>query len=144
VTVQPRVATEWPAEVTFADALRLGGCYAAAMTWTDDDQQMAELRNWLIEEGFVVLSDELSDSFGDQVVEMARPIAVRLVRDRDQWAIDLLGPDGNWSPVDHWLERTAGSRRHGISAAEQSQLLRAHLADIERRASAGDQPSTAG
>ena len=114
------------------------------MTWTDDDQAMAELRNWLVEHGFVVVSDRLSDSFGDQVVEMARPIGIRLVRDRDQWAIDILGPDGDWSPVDLWLERTAGSRRQGLTVAEQSQLLQAHLADIERGGSAGDQPTTAG
>jgi hypothetical protein len=62
------------------------------MTWSDDDQVMADLRNWLVDQGFVVLSDQLSDSFGNQVVEMARPIGIRLVRDRDQWAIDLLGP----------------------------------------------------
>lgn len=114
------------------------------MTWTDDDQEIAELRRWLVEQGFVVLSDQLSQSFGDQIVEMARPMGIRLVRDRDQWAIDLLGPDGNWSPLDLWLDESAGSRRRALSAAEQSQLLRAHLADIERGASAGDQPSTAG
>jgi thiazole synthase ThiGH ThiG subunit len=25
------------------------------MTWTPDDQEMAELRNWLVDQGFVVL-----------------------------------------------------------------------------------------
>jgi hypothetical protein len=129
--------------VTFPYTIPLRGYYAGSMTWTDDDQEMAELRTWLVEQGFVVLSDQLSQGFGDQIVEMARPMGIRLVRDRDQWAIDLLGPDGNWSPLDLWLDRTAGSRRRDLSAAEQSRLLRTHLADLERRASAGDQPNTA-
>lgn len=131
--------------VTFAHALRLGGCYADAMTWGNDDREMAELRSWLVEQGFVVLSDQYdSDHFGNQIVEMARPVGIRLVRDRGQWRIDLLGPDGNWSPLDRWLDSTAGPRRTSLSVADLSRLLRAHLADIERRASGGDKPSITG
>jgi hypothetical protein len=109
------------------------------MTWSDDDQEMAELRNWLVEQGFVVLSDQYDpDHFGNQIVEMARPVGIRLVRDRDQWRIDLLGPDGTWSSLDSLAESTVGSRGKSLSAADQSQLLRARLADIERRASGGE------
>jgi hypothetical protein len=109
------------------------------MTWSDDDQVMAELRNWLVEQGYVVLSDQYDpDHFGNQIVEMARPVGIRLVRDRDQWWIDLLGPDGTWSPLNSIAESMAGSRGKSLSAAEQSQLLRTRLVDIERRASGGE------
>jgi hypothetical protein len=111
------------------------------MTWSDDDQVMAELRQWLGEQGFVVLSDQFDpDHFGNQFVEMARPVALRLVRDRDQWGIDLMGVDGSWSPLDLWLDPTAGSRRVSLSAADQSRLLRASLTEIEHRFSSGDPP----
>lgn len=97
---------------------------------------MAELRSWLIEQGFVVLSDRYdADHFGNQVVEMARPIAVRLTRDRDQWGIDIVGPDGVWSPLLAWVDATAGRRAGVLSAADQSEVLRALLPQIERRAS---------
>ncbi|MDF2734383.1 MAG: hypothetical protein K0S97_1006 [Chloroflexota bacterium] len=113
------------------------------MTWTDDDQVMAELRNWLVEQGLVVLSDTYDpDHFGNQIVELARPIGIRLVRDRDQWRIDILGLDGAWSPLVHWLDSTVGSRPQSLSAAEQSQLLRGRLAEIEQRANRGDGPSS--
>ena len=103
---------------------------------------MAELRNWLVEQGFVVLSDRYDpEHFGDQIVQLARPIGIQLVRDRDQWGIYLSGPDGNWLPLEHWLD-PAGSPRDSLSAADQSQLLRARLADIEHRASASGEPST--
>ncbi len=108
------------------------------MAWTDDDKVMADLRNWLSEQGFVVLSDHYdSDHFGNQVVEMARPLGIRLVRDRDKWWVDVLGPDGSWSPLDSYLDPPAGSRREALSAADQSRLLRERLPDIERRASRG-------
>jgi hypothetical protein len=97
-----------------------------------DDEVMAELRNWLGEQGFVVLSDHYDpDHFGNQVVEMARPVGIRLVRDRDQWWIDVLGADGAWSALNSWLD-TPGSGQ-ALSAADQSRLLREHLADIERQ-----------
>jgi hypothetical protein len=84
------------------------------------------------------LSDRYdSDYFGNQVVEMARPVGIRLVRDRDRWGIDLLGPDGNWAPLDSWMELPAGSNGLGLSAVDQSQVLRARLADIERQESGG-------
>ena len=111
--------------------------YAGGVTWTDDDGVMAELRSWLIEQGFVVLADHYdADSFGNQLVELARPIAVRLVRDRGQWGIDIAGPDGVWSPLSTWVDEVAGAGRVEVrSAADQSELLRALLPRIERRAS---------
>src|SRR4249919_4007066 len=107
--------------------------YAGGVTWTDDDGVMAELRSWLIEQGFVVLADHYdADRFGNQLVELARPIAVRLVRDRGQWGIDIAGPDGVWSPLSTWVDEVAGTGRGEVrSAADQSELLRALLPRIE-------------
>jgi hypothetical protein len=108
------------------------------MAWSDEDKVIADLRIWLVERGFVVLSDEYDpDHFGNQIVEMARPIGIRLVRDRDEWRIDVLGLGGAWSPLDSWLDRETGSRPQASSAAHQSRLLRERLPDIERRASGG-------
>ena len=117
------------------NAERLASRYAGFMAWSDDDKVMADLRNWLGEQGFVVFSDDYDpDHFGNQVVKMARPVGIRLVRDRGQWWIDLLGPDGTWSPLAGWLNPSADSRREALSAADQSRLLRESLQDIERRA----------
>lgn len=106
------------------------------MTWTDDDGVMAELRSWLVEQGYVVLSDSYdADHFGNQLVELARPIAVRLIRDRGQWGIEIAGPDGVWSPLLAWVDATPGRQAEVLSAADQSEALRALLPQIERRAS---------
>jgi hypothetical protein len=105
------------------------------MTWTPDDRVMADLRYWLIDQGFTVLSDHYeADLFGNQVVELARPIAVRLIRDRGQWRVEIAGPDGEWSSLDNWAARLTGPRSTSSSAIEQSDLLRRLLPDIELRA----------
>lgn len=103
--------------------------------WTADDSIMADLRAWLVEQGFAVLDDRYDpDSFGNQVVTLARPIAIRLLRDRAEWGVELLGSDGKWTWLGHW----GGSRtREPLSAADQAQRLRAlvetGLVDESRR-----------
>ena len=77
------------------------------MTWIDDDGVMAELRSWLVEQGFVVLSDVYdADHFGNQLVELARPIAVRLIRDRGQWGIEIAASGRALA----WVDATPGRR----------------------------------
>lgn len=122
--------------MTFPHAGGPRGCYAGTVTWTDDDGVMAELRSWLVEQGFVVLSDLYdADHFGNQLVELARPIAVRLIRDRGQWGIEIAGQDGVWSPLLASVDATPGRRAEVLSAADQSEALRALLPQMERRAS---------
>lgn len=104
------------------------------MTWTAEDQAIAGLRAWLVEQGFVVLSDRYDpDHFGDQIVELARPIAIRLVRDRNQWAIEIVGSDGEWADLSGWLAEIGKSPGPALSVADQARLLQAALATLERR-----------
>jgi hypothetical protein len=102
--------------------------------WTDDDALFAELREWLIGQGFVVLSDQYSpDSFGNQVVTLARPIGVRLARDRGQWSVYLCGPDGDWRPLHEWVAELTGERARDFSAAADATHLRTLLSEIEQK-----------
>lgn len=107
------------------------------MTWTTDDSVMAKLRDWLVEQGFVVLSDRFdSDHFGNQEVVLARPIAIRLVRDRSEWGVFIAGLDGAWLPLDRWANPTADGVPP-VSASEQDHALRTLLAEIEQRVRSG-------
>jgi hypothetical protein len=111
------------------------------MTWTPDDAVFANLRNWLVEQGFVVLSDHYDpDHFGDQVVELARPIAVQLVRDRSEWGIFIAGADGGWLPLDRWVQAITNARGQVTTAGEQAEALRTFLPEIERRATGNREP----
>jgi hypothetical protein len=90
--------------------------------WTADDAIMADLRSWLVEHGLAVLDDRYEPgTFGDQVVTFARPTAIRLVRERREWSIELHGPEGDWTWIGYWR----GSQvAEGLSAADQSEMLR--------------------
>lgn len=108
------------------------------MTWTTDDNVMAQLREWLVQQGFVVLSDHYNpDSFGNQEVVLARPIAIRLVRDRSEWGVFVAGSDGKWLPLDRWVKRTTDASAGLVSAIEQDRALRTLLAEIEQRGQGG-------
>jgi hypothetical protein len=101
--------------------------------WSADDAVIADLRTWLVEQGFVVVSDRYdAAAFGDQEIALTRPIAVRLVRDRDQWSIDVLGVDGQWTGIERWRDRSSGSGQRLLSPAEQADILRSTLAEIEQ------------
>jgi hypothetical protein len=102
-----------------SDAMRRTG------GWTADDAILADLRSWLVDQGFAVLDDRYdSEAFGNQIVIFARPIAIRLVRDRSEWGVDLLGPDGQWTWIGYW----GGARTsEPLSAADQAGRLRALL-----------------
>ncbi len=101
--------------------------------WTADDAVIADLRSWLVERGFVVVSDRYdAASFGDQEIALTRPIAVRLVRDRGQWWIDVLAADGRWAGIERWRDGSRGSDTRGLSPAEQADILRTKLAEIEQ------------
>lgn len=104
--------------------------------WTAGDTVMAELRAWLVERGFIVLRDHYdSASFGNQEVMLTRPIAVRLVRDRGEWRVEVLGADGQWSGIDRWRQASHGTGSQLLSAAEQADILRATLDAIEHGSS---------
>jgi hypothetical protein len=101
--------------------------------WTDDDAAFADLREWLTRQGFVVLLDSYSpDSFGNQAVTLARPIAVRLVRDRGQWSVDICGEDGAWRPLHEWSHELTGQRTRDFSATAEADRLRRLLRAIEK------------
>jgi hypothetical protein len=101
--------------------------------WTNDDALFAELRAWLTGQGFVVLSDQYSaDSFGNQVVTLARPVGVRLARDRGEWSVHLCGSDGVWRPVQEWTAEPGAERAQHVSAAD-AKRLRNLLSAIEQR-----------
>lgn len=71
-----------------------------AIGWNADDAVMADLRAWLEGRGFTVLSDRYDpNSFGNQEVMLARPVAVRLVRDRGQWWVEVAGADGRFREI---------------------------------------------
>jgi hypothetical protein len=109
------------------------------VTWTADDGVMAGLRSWLVDQGFVVLTDHYdSNHFGNQVVELARPIAVRLVRDRSEWEVFIAGSDGAWLPLDEWVKAITGTRVDVATASARADALRALLPEIERRAAGSD------
>ena len=102
--------------------------------WTTDDAVMADLRSWLVERGFVVLSDSYDfEAFGNQEVILTRPIAVRLVRDRGQWWVDVLGADGRWSGIQRWRDALPENGPQFLSAADQADILRALLDEMEAR-----------
>jgi hypothetical protein len=93
---------------------------------------MADLRAWLQDRGFVVLSDHYDpEHFGDQVVQLARPLGIRLVRDRGEWSVDVVGADGEWIDIHRWRGATRSQRSEPPSAAEQAQRLREVLDEIE-------------
>jgi hypothetical protein len=95
---------------------------------------MASLRAWLVEQGFVVLRDHLSpDSFGNQEVMLARPIAIRLVCDRDEWSVDVLDTGGQWTDMRSLRKRLRGSGPQLLSAADQADTLRELLDEAEQR-----------
>ena len=107
--------------------------------WTDDDALFADLREWLTHQGFVVLSDSYApDSFGNQAVTLARPVAVRLIKDRDQWSVDVCGNDGAWRPLHEWSAQLTGQRTHDFSAAADADRLRRLLEAIEEAARSAD------
>jgi hypothetical protein len=107
--------------------------------WTNDDAEFAELRQWLTDAGFVVLADRLSlDTFGDQEVILARPIGLRLVRDRGQWSVEVCGDDGQWRPLARWAELLTGDRARDYSATAEIERLRMLLPQIERTPQAAD------
>jgi hypothetical protein len=107
--------------------------------WTDDDATFADLREWLTREGFVVLSDSYSsDSFGNQAVTLARPVAVRLVRDRGQWSVDICGHDGVWRPLHELGHELTGERSGDFSAAAEAARLRSLLGAIETSSGSAD------
>lgn len=110
------------------------------MTWrTADDQVMAELRNWLIEQGFVVLADDYhADAFGNQDVTLARPVAIRLVKDRSQSYVEACGRDGQWRPLPVWAEAMGHGRPTDYSAPGEAEHLRRLLGEVERRPDAAD------
>ena len=104
------------------------------MTWTADDSVMADLRAWLVDQGFVVLSDSYdSDSFGNQGVVLTRPIAIQLVRDRGEWGVSIAGSDGAWRWLDRWVTELTPGAPQPVSAADQDAALRALLPEIEKR-----------
>jgi hypothetical protein len=92
------------------------------MTWSHDDATIADLRKWLIEHGFVVVEEQYKpEAFGNQLVTLSRPTAVRLVRDRGDWSIELMGSDGQW----RWIG--ADQPETGRSVEEQAVRARAVL-----------------
>lgn len=107
----------------------------AASGWTADDAVIADLRSWLVERGFVVVRDHYApEPFGNQEVILTRPIAVRLVRDRNEWRVDLLGGDGQWTWVRELREELRGPGPHLASATDQAEILREILPEVEDRA----------
>ncbi len=113
--------------------------------WTVDDAVMADLRAWLVERGFTVLSDSYDvASFGNQEVTLARPVAIRLVKDRDQWWVEVAGADGRWSSIGRWRDALRGRGPQLLTAGDQAEILREMLDEIERHPSPPDQrgPST--
>ena len=101
--------------------------------WTEDDAVMADLRQWLVDRGFVVLSDHYSpDVFGNQVVTLSRPVGVRLVKDRGDWAVEVCGQNGEWRRVGDWSDELGHGKPRTTSAEEDAKHLRALLDQIER------------
>ncbi len=106
----------------------------SAVGWTADDAVMADLRSWLADRGFVVVRDRYdSESFGNQEVILTRPVAVRLVRDRDEWSVDLMGDDGQWTRIQSRREALRGRGPYLLSATDQADILREMLEEVERR-----------
>jgi hypothetical protein len=110
-----------------------------AIGWSGDDGVIADLRAWLVGRGFVVLSDHYDpDSFGNQEVTLARPAAIRLVKDRDQWRVDVAGGDGHWTWVGRWRDAVGSKGPQVLSASDQAELLRDLLDEIQRHPSPPD------
>lgn len=102
--------------------------------WTADDATMAELRAWLVEQGYVVLFDAYDfASFGNQSVTLSRPLAIRLVRDRGRWAVEMIGADGHWKWIGQWRAELRGAGSQLLTATDQADILREMLAEIEGR-----------
>lgn len=108
-----------------------------AIGWTVDDAAMADMRRWLVERGFVVVRDEYDpDSFGNQEVILTRPVAIRLVRDRGEWRTELMGSDGQWAGILQWRDALRGKGSFLATAADQADLVREMLDEVERGVSA--------
>jgi hypothetical protein len=105
----------------------------------EDEVTIAELRQWLVERGYVVLSDRYEpDAFGNQLITLARPAALRLVKDRGEWAVEVCGRDGQWRWLGDWSAALGHERPSTTSAREESERLRALLDEIERQPDASD------
>jgi hypothetical protein len=62
---------------------------------------------WLGESGFIVVSDRAYESFGNRAVVLVKEsVAVRLMKDRGIWMIDIAGPFGEVpsESADIWFE----------------------------------------
>jgi hypothetical protein len=95
---------------------------------------MADLRAWLQSRGFVVLRDDYDfDAFGNQEVTLARPVAIRLAKDRGQWSVEVAGADGRFIEVRRWRDSLHGEGHHLLSASDEAEILRDLLDDIEQR-----------
>jgi hypothetical protein len=110
-----------------------------ATGWTEDDAVIARLRAWLGDRGYATLSDHYHvDSFGNQEVVLARPIAIRLARDRGQWQVEVAGKDGQFKEIRRWRDALRESGPQLLSAADQAAILREMLDEIEGRPSLPD------
>lgn len=110
-----------------------------ATGWTGDDGVIADLRAWLVGRGFVVLSDYYDPaSFGNQEVTIALPAAIRLIKDRDQWRVEIAGSDGHWRWVGRWRDALRGKGPQLLSATDQAEILRELLDEIQRHPSPPD------
>jgi len=73
----------------------------------DEFPAVQRFMDWLTREGFTVISDRKSESFGDRsIVLMAGILAIRITRDRGIWMIDIAQPYGEIpsDSADIWFE----------------------------------------
>lgn len=109
---------------------------------SSDDVVANELRAWLLDRGFVVVSEpSLQEGAGVAMTDLERPpLRVRLVNDRGAWSLEVAGPDGHWIDLELWRDHLDGS---GYSAGPSTfvdcvSILRARLDEIVAVASSAD------
>lgn len=94
-----------------------------------------DLRLYLLNRGFTTTAERYEPaSFGNALVQLERdPMAVRFVRDRGQWTVEIarLGWQ-DWFDPAIWRALLGSSMEplETLSLAEQAMFVRAHLLDI--------------
>ena len=103
--------------------------------------EIHDVLGWLSESGFVVVSDRTYESFGNRTVVLVNePVAVRLMKDRGIWRIDIAGPfaevpsesAGIWFEPKIWrsyLDRTRPSTAPELWDAQVS-FVKTRLPDV--------------
>jgi hypothetical protein len=99
------------------------------ISWPPEFEELSQV---LIGAGLRVVLSEMPTPPGNAVVELAGPgLAVRLDRERGQWAIRLRRPQDRWQGVDWWRDQVAPDAHARLETlSQQVAFVEQHLPEL--------------